>query len=133
MNDRSTWTPEDWAVFDRIIARPQSKEDATTEPDYRIALRPYDLEGGKSQQPSDWADDGTEPVSPPLDDIVVNDVAMFRMEDMGGHFWMCCYLDDGPRYDRIGFTVRPGRRNKGEPRIVVEACEYPEGDVEYER
>lgn len=99
--------------------------------DYRIALRPYDRDLGR--HPADWDGDGTEPVSPPLDDIVVKDVAMFRMEDMGGHFWMCCLLDDGPDHDRICFTVRPGRRKKGEPRIVVEAYEYPQTDVEYER
>lgn len=32
-----------------------------------------------------------------LDDIVVNDVAMFRMERMdGGAFWIRCYRDGKP-------------------------------------
>jgi hypothetical protein len=98
--------------------------------DYRIALRPYESNGGRGgQSPADWDHDGGGPVSPPLDDIVVNDVSMFRMEDMGDHFWMCCYLG-GTNHDRICFSVRRGR--KGEPKIVVEAYEFPEGDVVYE-
>ena len=97
--------------------------------EYRIALRPYDSEGGAGQSPDEWDHDGSGPISPPLDDIVVKDVSMFRMEDMGNHFWMACYFgDDG---DRICFSVRRGRPSKGEPHIVVEAYEFP--DVDYER
>lgn len=94
--------------------------------DYRIALRPYTSEGGKGESPDEWDD----LLSPPLDDIVVRDVAMFRMEDMGDHFWMACYLDHGPDPDTLTFTVRRGRSKQGEPPIVVEAYEFP--DVVYE-
>ena len=72
--------------------------------DYRIALRPYDSEGGAGQSPDEWDHDGSGPISPPLDDIVVKDVEMFRMEDMGDHFWMCCYLTgipEGAQHQRI--------------------------------
>lgn len=41
-------------------------------PEYRIALRP-DERGD-------------------LDDVVVTDVSMFRMENMDGRWWLCCYL-----------------------------------------
>jgi hypothetical protein len=35
-----------------------------------------------------------------LDDVVVKDVAMFRMERMGNdRVWLCCYLADGQRLD----------------------------------
>jgi hypothetical protein len=29
-----------------------------------------------------------------LDDIAVHDVRLFRAEDMGGWWWVCCYLGD---------------------------------------
>lgn len=96
------------------------------EDDYRIALRPYTSEGGRGQHPSEWDHNGGGPTSPPLDDIVVNDVSMFRMEDMGDYFWMSCYLAGSD--EQISFNVRLGRGD--EPLIVVEAYEFP--DVTYE-
>jgi hypothetical protein len=102
----------------------------TPKPSYRIALRPYESNGGAGEHPSAWDHDGGGVVSPPLDDIVVNDVSMFRMEDMGDHFWMCCYLEGTD--ERISFTVRKGRPSKGEPHLVVEAYEFPDADVAYE-
>lgn len=41
---------------------------------YKIALRPNE--------------DGY------LDDIVVKDVQLFRMEDMGDYWWIACYFND---------------------------------------
>jgi len=75
----------------------------TSEPEYRIALRP-DHEGQ-------------------LDDVVVRDVTMFRMEDMGDSWWLCCYLDGGD--DRICWDI-----NHRTGRAVV--TEWPEGDITYE-
>lgn len=88
-------------------------------PDYRIALRPYDY-NEVGEKPADQI---------LLDDIVVNDVVCFRMEDMGEYFWIGCYLGDGTD-PRICFTVRRGKRKKGEPPVVVVAREFP--DVKYE-
>jgi len=35
-----------------------------------------------------------------LDDVVVKDVELFRMERMDDdHVWLCCYLADGQRID----------------------------------
>lgn len=84
--------------------------------EYRIALRPYDV----AAEGPGW--------KAALDDIVVNDVSMFRMEDMGTWFFMCCYLNGEDDGDRIAFAVRRGR--KGEPHIVVLVTEAP--DVVYE-
>lgn len=84
----------------------------------RIALRTYADAGGR----------GKGPTAEPLDDVVVKDVSMFRIEDMGDWTWMCCYLNGTD--DRIAFSIRPGRKGKGEPRIVITAHELP--DVRYE-
>ena len=55
-----------------------------SKPDYRIALRP-----------DDWG----------LDDVVVKDVSMFRMERMDiDNFWLCCYFPDDER-ERITFGL----------------------------
>jgi hypothetical protein len=94
---------------------------------YRIALRPYGAEGGKGGHPETWEH---EPHVTPLDDIVVNDVSMFRMEDMGDHFWMQCYLAPATDGDYIAFNVRRGNTAKGEPGIVVTAYDLP--NVKYE-
>jgi hypothetical protein len=132
-----TEQPVSRAEFDALVARVAAIDgdpvmdvlrDAITvdnpqDDSYRIALRSYEAAGGAGQDPSEW--DGT---SPPLDDIVVQDVAMFRMEDMGDYFWMSCYLNGGD--EQITFNVRRGNRKKGEPGIVVEAYEFP--DVTYE-
>jgi hypothetical protein len=71
--------------------------------EYRIALRP-DHEGN-------------------LDDVVVRDVMMFRMEDMGDWWWLCCYLDK--EGDRICWSIP---HDSGIARII----EWPEGDMAYE-
>ena len=89
---------------------------------YRIALR-LDSDGVGTTPPSKWTES-----MPPLDDIVVKRVSMFRMEDMGDHWWMCCYLGDGADAQSIHFDVRRGR--KGEQPIVVTATALP--DVIYE-
>lgn len=79
--------------------------------DYRIALRD-DSEGY-------------------LDDVVVKDVEMFRLERMDdGLIWMCCYLkgNDNP----VTFWVSGGRRTKTRPMpCMVDVTEYPK-DVVYE-
>lgn len=48
----------------------------------------------------DYADNGN------LDDVVVEGVAMFRLEYMDdGHIWMMCYRDDRPNV-RFSLTAR---------------------------
>lgn len=77
---------------------------------WRIALRPDE--------------DGAEVVElTPLDDVVVKDVSMFRAEDLGQSWWLCCYLADEPDHARISFSLdkRTG---------VLCATEMP--DVRYE-
>ena len=86
---------------------------------YRIALRP-DIK----------TDD---PLSPKtlLDDIVVNDVPMFRAEQMDRNvWWVCCYLDNDT-HDRIAWDVRA----KSNPlRIEWTGYEYPDAATyEHER
>jgi hypothetical protein len=74
-------------------------------PEYRIALRP---------------DDHGE-----LDDVVVNDVSMFRAEMMDGRsLWMCCYLEG---HERVNFWVRV----KGRGVLEFHVTEQPD-DVTYE-
>lgn len=92
---------------------------------YRIALRTYDDHGGPAHGPP-WPGE-FEGTSPPLDDIVVNGVSCFRMEDMGERFWMACWLEGHD--DQIVFDVRRGF--DGEPPIVVTAVDMP--DVVYEQ
>jgi hypothetical protein len=71
-----------------------------TNRDYQIALRDDDLG---------------------LDDVVVKDVEMFRMERMSEtSAWLCCYLPDG---QRITFWVH-GKN------LRYRATEFP--DVKYE-
>lgn len=75
---------------------------------YRIALRP-DQDGY-------------------LDDVVVNDVSMFRMEDMGDWWWLCCYLAGSD--DRICFHITTAGRSKA--RVVASILETPTIDIAYE-
>jgi hypothetical protein len=79
------------------------------EREYDIALRP-----------DDPAADPTDPETL-LDDIVVNDVTMFRAEDMGDWWWMCCFLKDD---ERLTFCV-----SKRGGRVIVRATELPNGFV----
>lgn len=53
------------------------------------------------------------------DDIVVKDVEMFRAEDMGDFWWLCCYLPGG---DRITWHIT--RRGK---RMEMRTIEFPSG------
>lgn len=71
------------------------------DPDIRRRPRPTDLEYRIALR-TDPA--GADPLAhgTPLDDIVVNDVEMFRAEDMGDSWWVCCYLADA---ERICWTV----------------------------
>ena len=68
---------------------------------YRIALRP-DQDGY-------------------LDDVVVKDVSMFRMEDMGDWWWLCCYLAGTD--DRICFHIATQGRSKA--RVVAQVTDTP--------
>lgn len=86
---------------------------------YRIALRP-DI---KTEDPLD--------AKTLLDDIVVNDVPMFRAEQMDRNvWWVCCYLDNDT-HDRIAWDVRA----KSNPlRIEWTGYEYPDAATyEHER
>lgn len=76
--------------------------------EYRIALRPLG-DGDPMNERT------------PLDDIVVNRVPMFRAEDMGEWWWVCCYLDDDT-HDRICWSVRAVKKG------VIEwvTTEYPD-------
>jgi hypothetical protein len=57
-----------------------------------------------------------------LDDIVVENVRMFRAEAMSDtNFWMCCYFGDN--HERVTFNVTIGKNPK---RIVVTAGEIPD-------
>lgn len=79
--------------------------------EYRIAVRPH------SQRPDQ------------ADDVVVNDVGMFRLEQMDRRtWWACCYLrgeDDG---NRIAFDIRYVNKER---EVVVTVTEWPDG-VAYE-
>ena len=85
----------------------------------RIALRPD-------------GDDATD-VGADLDDVVVNDVSVFRAELMDDDWlWMCCYLAGEGWENRIAFAVRAVKvKGKKRPRIQFTATEYPSG-VTYE-
>lgn len=73
-------------------------------PDYQIALRGNDMG---------------------LDDIVVKDVAMFRMERMSEDYvWLACYLTDG---QEIVFDLSTPRKG-----VVVYTVREPLPDVVYE-
>jgi hypothetical protein len=77
---------------------------SSKQPPYRIALRP--------------ASNGT------LDDVVVNDVSMFRAEMMDKDaLWMCCYLSE---HERVNFWVRARGGT-----LTFTVTESP-GDVTYE-
>lgn len=85
--------------------------------EYRIAIRPDDADA--------------DPMHPDtlMDDIVVNNVAMFRAEQMDvGSWWVCCYLDN-ETHDRIAWNVEARCRPR---RIDWTTIEYPEGPVIYE-
>lgn len=85
----------------------------TKKKSYRIALRPQ----RNDSQPD------------VMDDVVVNDVSMFRAEMMDDrNLWLCCYLDGtGREHDRITFyaTVKRGK-------LLLTVTEHPMGDVTYE-
>jgi len=86
----------------------------TAKPDeYRMALRSV----------PEWDDDDR------MDDIVVRDVASFRMEQMDdAAWWMCCNLDDACE-ERLTLWVTYDKKTK---EIVVRVTEYPDGDHIYE-
>lgn len=74
---------------------------------YRIALRP-DSEGA-------------------LDDVVVNDVSMFRAEMMDDKtLWMCCYFPGSD--ERLTFWVRATKRKGQKLRLEFNFTETPHGD-----
>lgn len=84
--------------------RPESAGMAT---DYQIALR-HDSLG--------------------LDDVVVKDVEMFRMERMDTDYvWLCCYLTDGQRIDfdlwLDGETIKYAARELDLPDVAYEQQE----------
>ena len=76
---------------------------------YRIALRPhYTIEGAE-------------------DDIVVNDVECFRMEQMDRRvWWACCYLRGEDMGNRIAWDIRWDYKTR---EVVVRTTEEPEGVV----
>lgn len=77
---------------------------------YRLALRP------EPNQPDETL----------MDDVVVNDVSMFRAEMMSDKtLWLCCYLVGTE--ERVDFWVSVKR---GKLRLHV--TEYPDGDFVYE-
>ena len=62
-----------------------------------------------------------------MDDIVVNNVEMFRAEQMDtGVWWVCCYLRGGAR---LTFNVQAKCRPR---RLEWRVTEYPDGDFIYE-
>lgn len=72
--------------------------------DYQIALRHDDLG---------------------LDDVVVKDVSMFRMERMDDdHVWLCCYLTDGQQITfnlwLDGKTIKYAARESDLPVVIYE-------------
>ena len=41
-----------------------------------------------------------------IDDVVINDVKMFRLERMSDtHFWLCCYTADDEKDERYGERI----------------------------
>src|SRR5262245_46844075 len=96
-----------------LAGRLQEDAMATTPPEgeHRIALRP---KAGH--------DDHGE-----LDDIVVESVGMFRMEQMDeGVWWACCYLAGEEAQNRITFDIRLKDKD-----FIVTCTEFPTG-VTYE-
>ena len=86
------------------------------EPAYDIALRPH---GGGDPFHRDAL----------MDDIVVNDVVMFRAEQMDVHsWWVACYLNNDT-HDRICWHVEASARPK---RINWTTTEFPEEPIVYE-
>lgn len=58
-----------------------------------------------------------------LDDIVIEDVTMFRAERMDKNaWWVCCYFDNGPKHDRITFWFRASKKNG----LMMTLTEEPE-------
>ncbi len=62
-----------------------------------------------------------------LDDVVVNDVSMFRAEMLSpGHLWLACYLPGtGVEGDRITFEVTVGKGGD----LMFDVVEHPTGHV----
>lgn len=82
---------------------------------YDIALRP-DVKGANPFSPDTLCDD-----------IVVNNVEMFRAEQMDSEvWWVCCYLKGG---ERLTFDVRAKNRPN---RIEWTTVELPQGEFTYE-
>ena len=69
------------------------------------------------------------PVDGFLDDVVVNDVSMFRAEMLSEtHLWLACYLPGtGVEGDRVAFDV-----SVREGRLHFEVVEGPTGVVQHE-
>lgn len=86
--------------------------------DYRIAVRPTRADSGV--EVGDRRD---------VDDVVVQDVETFRLEQMDRNNWFaCCFLRGEDGANRIAFSIRY------EPHlddVVVQVTEWPEG-VRYE-
>ena len=64
-----------------------------------------------------------------VDDVVVNDVETFRLEQMDRNFWFaCCYLTGEDGANRIAFNIcyRPEQDD-----VIVSVTEWPE-NVPYE-
>lgn len=80
---------------------------------YRLALRSVE----------EWNDRDR------MDDVVVNDVSMFRMEQMSANdWWICCYLDDAGN-ERVTWHARYDKKLR---ELVIHVTEYPDGDHIYE-
>jgi hypothetical protein len=62
-----------------------------------------------------------------LDDVVVNDVEMFRAEMLSpSHLWLACYLPGtGVDGDRVTFEVRVGEGGS----LLFDVVERPAGHV----
>lgn len=64
-----------------------------------------------------------------VDDVVVNDVEMVRLEQMDRNYWfLCCFLRGENPENRIAFDVR---YDPGEDDVMVRVTEWP-GGVVYE-
>lgn len=88
------------------------------EPDvYRIAVRPTASSPGMEVDHRD------------VDDVVVNRVELFRLEQMDRNVWFaCCFLEGEPGENRIAFDVRYRPELDD---VVVTVTEWPE-NVRYE-
>lgn len=97
------------ARWESLAHSPQEAKYMPRRRKYRIALRPE----------SDTDDQ--------LDDVVVRDVSMFRMERMDkNRWWLCCYLEGSD--ERIDFEII-GHRQRGVQAFVTN---FPPGPHEYE-